>query len=182
MEAGQSNFSEGQQSHSNQLSRASSVKGMSKSTPTSARGTFTAPNSAGFDGSAFPYSGGQATPDSLTTSGAATPFNYPSDLRSHQLSPNTSISHSMGGLDLSSIGRIPGATYSTGTIPEIVDNSHDRSNGMDWPAHHTEEHETYSENQYQHPHMQPAIKTEVSYPSGSYPLSQQYPPFHVSTQ
>ena len=48
---------------------------------------------------------GQATPDSLTTSGAATPFNYQNDPRSNQLSPNTSMSHSMNGLDLNSMSR-----------------------------------------------------------------------------
>lgn len=184
LDVGQSNFSDGQQPNSNQLSRTNSIKGMSKSTPASSRSNFTAPNSAGFDSSGFPYSGGQATPDSLTTSGAATPFNYQNDPRSNQLSPNTNIHQSMSGLDLNSVTRsLSGPSYSTGTLPHIVEHSNDRPNGMEWPLHHAEEHDDYSSGGHYHAiNTQPHIKSEMNYSNGSFSLDQHYPPFHASTQ
>ena len=181
---GHAGFNEGPSSSSNQLSRASSVKGMGKSTPASARGNFTAPNSAGFDGAGFPYSGGQATPDSLTTSGAATPFNYQNDPRSNQLSPNTSMSHSMNGLDLNSISRsLTAPSYPAGTLPHIVEHSHDRSNDITWPLDHAGEQEDYTGGNYHsHNNIQQNIKSEVHYSNGSFPLGHNYPPFHPPTR
>ena len=184
MDVGQSSFPEGQQSNSNQLSRASSYKGIGKNTPASTRGNFTAPNSAGFDNAGFPYSGGQATPDSLTTSGAATPFNYQNDARSNQLSPNTNVSQSMNGLDLNSIGRsLTGPSYSAGPIPHIVEHSHDRSNDMPWPLEHTEEHDDYTNAHYHsNENTQQNIKKEMNYSNGSFSIAQNYPPFHASAR
>ena len=182
LDVGHSGFSEGQQANSNQLSRASSVKGIGKSTPASTRGNYTAPNSAGFDSAGFSYSGGQATPDSLTTSGAATPFNYQNDPRTNQLSPNTHMNHSMSGLDLNSISRsLTGPSYSAGSLPHIVEQSHDRPNDMNWPLEHAGEHDDYAGGHY-HGNGNPHIKTEMNYSNGSFSLAQTYPSFHASAR
>lgn len=182
LDVGHSGLSEGQPVNSNQLSRASSVKGIGKGTPASNRGNYTAPNSAGFDSAGFSYSGGQATPDSLTTSGAATPFNYQNDPRTNQLSPNTHMNHSMNGLDLNSISRsLTGPSYSAGTLPHIVGQSHDRPNDMGWPLEHAEEHDDYAGGHY-NGNGNTQIKTEMSYSNGSFSVAQNYPPFHASAR
>ena len=184
---GQGGFSEAKRSQSNQVSRASSVKGTSKGTASSNRGNYTAPNSAGLDGSGFPYSGGQATPDSLTTSGAATPFNYPNDPRSNQLSPHSNIHQSMNGLslDLNSITRsLSGPSYPSGTLPHIVEASHDRTGDIDWSLPQLDSHDDYSTSHYQsnsgghHQH----IKADPHYSSGAFNMPHKYPPYQATKQ
>ena len=178
-------FSETQRPRSTQISRASSVKVTSKGTASSNRGSYTAPNSAGLDGAGFPYSGGQGTPDSLTTSGAATPFNYSSDHRSNQLSPHSSIHQSLNGLslDLNSITRsLSGPSYSSGGLPHIVEASHDRTGDLDWSLSHLEGNDDYSTTAYpNHPsgHHQP-IKPEPQYSAGAFNMPQKYPAYQTA--
>ena len=181
----QPSFSERQRPHSTQISRASSVKVTSKGTASSNRGSYTAPNSAGLDGAGFPYSGGQVTPDSLTTSGAATPFNYSSDPRSNQLSPHSSIHQSLNGLslDLNSITRsLSGPSYSSGSLPHIVEASHDRTGDLDWSLSHLEGNDEYSTTAYQNHssgHHQP-IKPEPQYSAGAFNMPQKYPAYQAA--
>ena len=179
--AGQPEFPEGQRPRSNQVSRTNSVKDMSKSTPANGHGNYTAPSSAGLENYGFPYPGEQATPDSLTTSGVATPYNHQSDPRSNQLSPSTNINQSMHGLDLSSISRsLSGPLHPTGTLPHIVEHSRDRSNDMDWPLSHANEHDDYSNGSIASTEgLQHNIKSELNHSNGSFPLIDSYPSFQA---
>ncbi|KAL8668996.1 MAG: hypothetical protein Q9168_006402 [Polycauliona sp. 1 TL-2023] len=73
-------YQEELQSFSTRASRASSVKRSSNGMTINSR-TASGPSSAGGPDSAFSYSTGQVTPDSLTTSGAATPYSIHHDGR-----------------------------------------------------------------------------------------------------
>lgn len=182
------NSSYNRQPASNQISRASSVKRTTQGTVSSNKGNHSAPNSASLDGSGF-YSGGQATPDSLTTSGAATPFNYPNDPRSNQLSPHTTIHSSMNGLslDLNSISRsLANPSYSSGPLPHIVEASHDRSGEFDWSTlQHLDGNEEYTTSQYHsnagghHQHIKPE---PGNYHSGAFNLPQRYASYQTAKQ
>lgn len=180
------NSSHSRQPASNQMSRASSVKRTTQGT-VSSKGNHSAPNSASLDGSGF-YSGGQATPDSLTTSGAATPFNYPSDPRSNQLSPNTTIHSSMNGLslDLNSISRsLANPSYSSGPLPHIVEASQDRSGVFDWSLQHLDGNEDYTTSQYHsnagghHQHIKPE---PGNYNTGAFNLPPKYASYQTAKQ
>jgi len=182
---GQPSFAEAQRTQSTQISRTSSVKGAGKGTASSNRNHYSAPNSASLDGSGFSYSGGQATPDSLTTSGAATPFNYSTDPRSNQLSPHTNLHQSLNGLslDLNSItNSLSGPSYSSSTLPHIVEASHDRTGDIDWSLPHLDSSDDYSNAQYQsnssnhHQH----IKVEPQYSSGAYNMPHKYPTYQAA--
>ena len=181
----QSSFSESQRPLSTQLSRANSFKGLGKGVTSTSRGNYTAPNSAGLESAGFSYSGGQATPDSLTTSGAATPFNYSNDPRSNQLSPHSSIHQSLSGLslDLNSITRsLSGPSYANGVLPHIVEASHDRTGDMDWSLPHLEGSEDYTNGQYQtssNDHHQP-IKADPGYSSSAFNMPHRYPSYQAT--
>lgn len=181
----QPSFSEAQRPQSNHISRANSVKGPSKSTSSGNRGSYTAPNSAGLDSAGFSYSGGQATPDSLTTSGAATPFNYSNDPRSNPLSPHSSMNQSLTGLslDLNSITRsLSGPNYSSGALPHIVEASHDRTGGVDWSLPHLDGSEDYSTAQY-HNHTtghHQTIKPDPHYSAGTFNMPHRYPSYQAT--
>jgi len=184
---GQPSFAETQRTHSTHISRTSSVKGAGKGTTSSNRSNYTAPNSAGLDGSGFSYSGGQATPDSLTTSGAATPYNYSNDPRSNQLSPHSNLHQSLNGLslDLNSITNgLSGPSYSSSSLPHIVEASHDRTGDIDWSLPHLDSNDEYANAQYQsnssnhHQH----IKTEPQYSSGAYNMPHKYPTYQTAKQ
>lgn len=171
-----------------QISRASSVKRTTQGTVSSNKGNHSAPNSASLDGSGF-YSAGQATPDSLTTSGAATPFNYSNDPRSNQLSPNTTINSSMNGLslDLNSLSRsLANPNYSSGTLPHIVEGSRDRSGDFDWSSLQSlDANEEYTTSQYHsqtaghHQHIKP---DPGNYHSGAFSINQKYNPYQAAKQ
>lgn len=171
---------------SNRVSRKNSLK--RTGTASSNKANYTAPNSASLDGSGF-YTGGQATPDSLTTSGAATPFNYSGDPRSNQLSPSANINSSMNGLslDLNSISRsLTNPSYSNASLPHIVEASHDRSSDFDWSSYQPMEgHDEYSNSHYHsnaggaHPHF----KTEPgNFHSGNFSLPQKYAGYQNTKQ
>ena len=90
----------------------------------------------------------------------------------------------MNGLDLNSISRsLTGPSYSAGTLPHIVEHSHDRSNDMNWPLDHAGEPEDYNGGNYNgHGNIQQNVKSEVNYSNGSFSLSHSYPPFHPPTR
>lgn len=83
----------------------------------------------------YTYSTGHITPDSITTSGAATPYTYPHDARSNQIASEDQVAN---GLSLPSgpSGR-PSAVshYSAGSLPHII-GQNGRGHDIDWLSHH----------------------------------------------
>lgn len=79
-----------------------------------------------YDLSGLNYSG-QITPDSITTSGAATPYQYPHEFRANQFSSDTSFAPGVPVLAAQSMPSGFGAP-----IPHILGSSHDRGNDLDW--------------------------------------------------
>ena len=70
---------------------------------------------------------GQITPDSITTSGAATPYQYPHELRASQFSSDTSFAP---GVPVLAAHSMPSGFAAP--IPHILGSSHDRGNDLDW--------------------------------------------------
>ena len=86
-----------------------------------------------FESNGFGFSTGHVTPDSVNTSGAATPFAYHHESRSHQLSPEDQLAIGSG---LPAHGRPALATsYSTGSLPRILGQPNGRGIDLDWTAH-----------------------------------------------
>lgn len=105
-----------------QVSRPNSVKGSKRSTGShSNRASLGMVNTSGFDAS-YGYASGHVTPDSATTSGAATPFTYLHDARSNQISPIGAFSTTNGNdMGFGGLSRAPSSSnYSNGTLPLIA--------------------------------------------------------------
>ncbi len=89
------------------------------------------PTSSGFDTSGYPNPTGHITPDSVTTSGAATPYPYSQDPRPNQFSPDGAFNHGQS-LDLNGTSRPPpGSGYPSGSLPQIVESSQGHRNDLD---------------------------------------------------
>ena len=121
---------------SNQASRSNSIKKSKKSGSTSNRASFGMTSTSGYDSSSYPYSG-HVTPDSITTSGAATPYTFQHESRANQLSPDGTFNHSANSLDLNfnGVSRPPtSSTYNHGTLPHIVGQTPSRGPDVDWSS------------------------------------------------
>lgn len=117
------------------ISQTTNVQQASNPQNTSNRGPSGVPTSSGFDASGFPNPTGHITPDSVTTSGAATPFPYPQDSRPNQFSSDVTFNHASNGpsLDLNGTSRAPtGSGYPSGSLPQIVGSSQGHRNDLDW--------------------------------------------------
>ncbi|KAL8947190.1 MAG: hypothetical protein Q9222_006498 [Ikaeria aurantiellina] len=116
---------------SSRASRANSMKRSSNGITINSR-TASGPSSVGGPDSAFPYSTGQVTPDSLTTSGAATPYSLQHDGRM-TFSPDGNFHVSNGsGLDLHNIARPQsGPAYATSSHPHIMGSANGSRNDLD---------------------------------------------------
>ena len=106
-----------------QVSRSNSIKKSKRSTGShSNRASLGLVNTSGYDPTSYGYVSGHVTPDSATTSGAATPYTYLHESRSNQISPsgayNTGTNSDMG---FSGVSRAPtSANYSNGSLPHIA--------------------------------------------------------------
>ena len=118
----------------NQVSRTDSIKKSKRSTGShSNRASLVGlVGTSGYDPAGYGYVSGHVTPESATTSGAATPFTYMPESRSSQISPsgayNTANSSDMG---FSGMSRAPtSSNYNNGSLPHIAGQrgGHD----MDW--------------------------------------------------
>ena len=133
------NFSDGQQPQLQSMtnvSRSNSIRKQKTSRSSSNRGSMGAIPTTGFESTNYTYSTGHITPDSITTSGAATPYTYPHEARSNQISPENQASN---GLSLpSGPGGRPSAVshYSTGSLPHIIGQPNGRGHDTDWLSHH----------------------------------------------
>lgn len=163
-------------------SRSNSVKRASNGVIVGNRAQAGGPTSS-FDASGFPTATGHVTPDSITDSGAATPYPYAQDSRSQQFPSNTSFSQATSGhpLDLSANNRAALASnYSNGSLPQIVESSQGRGNELDW----TSLFQSSGQGEYvNHPYQSsidgthPPVKTEPHFSSVPFSLAPDYPQF-----
>lgn len=82
-----------------------------------------------YDPTGFNYSG-QITPDSISTSGAATPYQYHHELRANQFPSDASFTQGVPVAAAQSMPSGYGASF-----PQIVGSSHDRGNDLDWSVY-----------------------------------------------
>lgn len=78
-------------------------------------------NTSGYDPASYGYVSGHVTPDSATTSGAATPYTYQYESRSNQISP-TGAYNAVNGRDMGfgGVSRAPtSSSYNNGALPHI---------------------------------------------------------------
>ena len=134
-----------------QASRPNSIKKGKRSTGShSNRASFGMANTSGYDAASYGYVSGHATPDSATTSGAATPYNYHHyDSRSAQISPNGVFS-SINGRDMTYGGanRAPTTSnYIHGSLPHIAGQRGGPE--IDWHSFQFNSNDDYGNSQYQ---------------------------------
>lgn len=119
-------YSEGQQPLPNQESCSNYVRRPSTSGVGGQPSNLYVSAPSSYDPTGLYYSG-QITPDSITTSGAATPYQYPHELRANQFSSDTSYAPGIPVLAAHSMPSGFGAP-----VPHIVGSSHDPGNDLDW--------------------------------------------------
>lgn len=143
----QQNYSE----HSKQVSRANSVAGSGGSSGSqSNRASLGMVNTPVYEQAGYAHSAGHVTPDSITTSGAATPFTFPHEARTNQLPGNEQFSRTANGdLDFGASSRPPtSSNYSHASLPQIVGQGHSRSYNTDWPPYQYNSHDEYGHGQH----------------------------------
>ena len=181
---GPSGYADEIQALSNRASRSSSVKRPSNGGLVGSRGTYGV-SSSSYDATTFAYSGGQITPDSITTSGAATPFAYPQEARPNQFASDTSFTQGATGLaiDLNGSSSAPtGSSYVNGSLPQILETLHSRGNDsdVDWSSlFPSNTHDDYGNPQF-HPAFDSAhqnIKSESEFPAVPYALQPESLPY-----
>ncbi|KAL9636225.1 MAG: hypothetical protein Q9164_002951 [Protoblastenia rupestris] len=116
----QQNYAEKQEPLANQVTRSNGIRKVSGMGTTSNRDSTSSLGTSVFDPTSSAFSTGHVTPDSVTTSGAATPYTYPHEARSSLNSPaDASFSHSMGvGLGGSRLST--SSVYANGNLPHIA--------------------------------------------------------------
>ncbi|KAF6224765.1 hypothetical protein HO133_009959 [Letharia lupina] len=120
---------------SDQVSRSNSIKKSKRSTGShSNRASLGLVNTSGYDPTSYGYVSGHVTPDSATTSGAATPYTYLHESRSNQISPSGAYSTANGSdMVFAGVSRAPtSSNYNNGSLPHIAGqrSGHD----IDWPS------------------------------------------------
>ena len=142
------NFQDGgQQQPLNHISRSSSVRKQKTSRSSSNRGSMGAIPTSAYEATNYAYSTGHITPDSITTSGAATPYTYPHEARSNQISPENQVALGLG-LPPGPGGRPSQVShYSTGSLPHIMGQPSGRGQDLDWLSNHN----FHSQDEFGHP-------------------------------
>ena len=145
----QSNYGD----QSNQVSRSNSVtrsnRGAESHSNRVSIGMMTAP---GYESGGYAPSTGHATPDSITTSGAATPYHFSHEQRPTQLPESGSFPPSShADPSIAAFSRAPTSSHFNGTaLPHIVGHEYGRGFSMEWP--HFPPHNTHDEyGNEQHP-------------------------------
>ena len=117
-----------------QISRPDSIKKSKRSTGShSNRASLGLVSTSGYDPTGYGYASGHVTPDSATTSGAATPYTYQYESRSNQISPNGAYNTVTRDMGFGGVSRAPtSSNYSSGALPHIAGQrgGHD----LDWPS------------------------------------------------
>lgn len=138
LDVDQQTYSERPQSIARHLSHPndSKKKKLTIQPPHSTRGSL----GSVYDSSA--YSTGHVTPDSVTTSGVATPYGYPLEARSTPLSPDAPFNHSLG---LNGVGRGPTSShYHNNSLPQIVGHPNGRGQDPEWPPFNAYSNEDFT--------------------------------------
>lgn len=150
LELGHASFGDSQRPSVTSMSRSNSVQKHKSSRNSSHRGSLGNAPTSSYD-PAMPYTNGHVTPDSITTSGAATPYTYPQESRSNQISPDGPISRAANGISLG----LPAASrptapnhYSTGSLPHIVGQTNGRGTDLDWQSYSGLTQDDFSNSQY----------------------------------
>ena len=167
LDLGQAHFQDPGRPLITPMSRSNSMKKPKTSQNSSHRNSLSAAPTSAYDGN-MGYSTGQVTPDSITTSGAATPYNYPHETRSNQITPDGPIHRTASGVALGSAPgtRPPVAThYSTGSLPHIVGQANGRGPDLDWNSYsHFQFQDDFAQHALQNGSMTPQnIKSELSF-------------------
>lgn len=163
---------------SGQVSRANSVKDSKRSSGTASnRTSLGMVNTAGYESGNYAYSTGHITPDSITSSGAATPFQYTHESRSNQLSPNGPFNSPVNGMGLgfpSVSSAPPTSNHAHGSLPHIAGQGHGRGAiDYDWSQFST--NDEYNNGHYHSGTNTPLrIKSEHDFTTFSMP---DYPPY-----
>lgn len=128
LELGSPSFPEGQQPLSNRDSSSNNVRRPSTGGVGGQVSNLYVSAPSSYDPTGVNYSG-QITPDSITTSGAATPYQYPHELRANQFSSDTPFTP---GIPVPVAQSMPSSFGAP--LPHIVGSSHDRGNDhdLDW--------------------------------------------------
>lgn len=165
---------------SNQVSRSNSVKKSKRSTGSSSnRASMGMINTSGYDSTNYGYASGHVTPDSITTSGAATPFTFPHESRSNQISPIGTMHQGNNGMDLAfgGVSRAPtSSNYSTGSLPHIA--GQNRTHDIDWSTlSHYNPTDEYGNAQYHSGTNTPLHRVKSEHDFSTLPLGD-YPYLH----
>jgi len=136
LDLGNLNYTERQQQQlATHMARTSSFRNLENVRNGSNRGSMGSLNTSSYDPppTSSAFSTGHVTPDSITTSGAATPYTYPYEARSNQISPAdgtfpTSISNGIRGVSQAS-----GVSH-YGLLPQIVGHPNARAHEVDWSS------------------------------------------------
>ncbi|KAL9128550.1 MAG: hypothetical protein Q9217_002783 [Psora testacea] len=131
MDLDQPSFTERQEPLANQVTRSNGMRKASNLGTTSNRDSTSSLNTSVFDPTNSAFSTGHVTPDSVTTSGAATPYTYPHEARSSLNSPADATFGNNMGIGLSSSRLSTGATYTNGNLPHIVGQQNGRGHDLD---------------------------------------------------
>ena len=177
---GQTSYAEEQHGLPTTMSQSNGVKHTMNSLSTANRGPSGPSKPTGFDHTGFQNPTGHITPDSVTTSGAATPYPYPQDSRPNQFSDG-SFSHAPNStqLDLSGTNRAPaGSNYSSESLPQIVESSQGHRSDLDWlfpPGSQGD----FSIHSFQSgiDHSQQPIKPDPNFSKVPFSLAPDYAPF-----
>lgn len=143
---GASRYSDEIQPISSRASRSDSVKGAGAS-----QANYRGSSASSYDPISYVHSGGRITPDSITTSGAVTPFHYLQENRPGQFTatdiPFIESMHVPGLEVISRPQNVSG--YESGLLPQILESGNGRSTDIDWPPlFHTDTNENYGNPQF----------------------------------
>ncbi|KAL8703625.1 MAG: hypothetical protein Q9201_003195 [Fulgogasparrea decipioides] len=172
---GTATYQEELQNFSNRASRANSTKGSSNGMTINSR-TASGPSSVGNPDSTFSYSTGRVTPESLTTSGAATPYSIPHDGRL-PFSPDGSYPANNGsGLDLNNINRPhSGPAYSSSNQPQILGSANGSRHDLEYSTLSPFGHDDFNQHyQAHHDDSHQGLKADNDFSHAQYPLADSY--------
>ncbi|KAL8727759.1 MAG: hypothetical protein Q9181_005596, partial [Wetmoreana brouardii] len=168
-------YQEELQNFSNRASRANSTKGSSNGMTINSR-TASGPSSVGNPDSTFSYSTGRVTPESLTTSGAATPYSIPHDGRL-PFSPDGSYpANNSSGLDLNNINRPhSGSAYSSSNQPQIMGSANGSRHDLEYSNLSPFGHDDFNQHyQAHHDDSHQGLKADNEFSHAQYPLTDSY--------
>ena len=148
--------------NTHQVSRSNSLKKSKRSTGSRSnrvslnRANLGLVNTSGYDPSSYAYASGHVTPDSATTSGAATPYTFMHESRSSQISPSGAY-NAINGRDMGfgGMSRTPTSlNYSNGSLPHIAGQRGGQD--MDWHGFNFNSHDDFG-----NPHFHSGTNTPI---------------------